>query len=158
MIKYLNSINVLDFPLAVIDKPTKLKDSPTSIVLDDITLVKRDNLYKTFNISEANLPKSYAMISTPGSFFARPVPYKNRAFLTDSLDLVIPIKKLKVELFTGRLVKLHKGLGIIEVKDICYLLPLNAEKTKPNPVIAKVNGVYFHSYWSDEVVQDVFYI
>ena len=162
MIRNFMSVKDLQFPLAVLDKPKRIEETPTTLTLGGTALLKQHGLYDTFNIAIKNLPYSYSVIYTPSGLFDGKYKYKGRIFLTDALNVVIPNGKVKVRHFTTKLKFYSQKMGVIQVPetyDIPYLIPISKEKTATYAIIAEVDGLFFHTDWTlDSEYKNEFYI
>ena len=150
MIKTLESITELTFPVASCKKYKKLGSTRSLLTFGDIQLVNHGNLFNTLKLSLDELPETYVTFPTPETFIKDCKLIENYVLLDDKLNIFIPRGKVNVLCESRHMLQLNQKKQYLLVEDIPYYLPLARLKAGKYPVIAYVNGLYFHIDWSDK--------
>jgi hypothetical protein len=154
MIKYLTKLTDLDFPVALIKKYPDLRDDETYIYYEGKTLLKHGDLYNTINLRLTSPPETYETFQIPEQLLAYKKSLKGKALIDNSLNIWLPCKKIKVEISTKQLT--YQRETYLLIYDIPYFLPKTLDlQTGRHPLIAKVDGLYFHIGWSNKEIKDL---
>ena len=138
----------LDFPIATMKRIAGIKDDGTCIYYNGQALLKRKDLFTTFNLNEPFLPKTYSYCYSPGSLLASPNVLKGKVIIDNSLNLHVPVKKVKLKYSTGTFISKHNDN--IKVAEVSFLLQDVGEKTAKYPLLCTVEGMVFLVGWKKE--------
>jgi len=157
MIDRLRNLTQLTFPIITAKRYDWLSETSNVLIFDDIRLVKRGDLYKTFDLSITELPETYEMFPNPESLLNWVLlgkKLKGKIFIDDKLNVFVPQNLVKVLFETRTLVEYNLENVFIKVEGVSYFLPLHKVKeVNSEPVIALVEGLYFHVGWSNEGIR-----
>jgi len=153
MIKNLTSITDLTFPVAICKKYKRLASTRSLLIFGNLELVNHGNLFNTLHLALDELPETYATYPTPETMLKDVHLIKNNVLLDDKLNILIPRSTIKIIYETRYLLQINQKQLYLLVEDIPYYLPLFREKAGKYPLIAFVNGLYFHIGWSDKRVK-----
>lgn len=148
MIKYLSHIGDLTFPIVTMEKFDHLVSTPHCLEIGTFIIPKIGGVLDTFNLHVETLPETYEYIEFPELLLKTPNVLKGKLIIDNDLNIVIPIKKLKVNYTVEKLQS--KIAGYIKVSNTQYYLPEIFEKNNQFPIIAKVDNVAFLIGWTNK--------
>ncbi len=151
MIKVLDRLSELVFPVATLEKTPDIKDDGSYIYYNGQALLKQGNLLDTFNINIPFLPTTYHYLYNPETLLAAPSILKSKLIIDSKLNTYLPIKKIKLVYKTSTFMERHKNY--IKVSDCWYFIPEVSEKFDKYPLICKVEGATFLVGWESERVK-----
>ncbi len=157
MIKTLERITELQFPVVSCKKYDIMDSNKHELRFDDISLQNHGNLYNTFQLNIDELPETYETFPIPEALFLHMDNITSKMVLIDdNLNIFRLCKTIKVTIFTGTL-EIREG-RFTKVVEVPYYLPTFYKSGGIYPVIAEVDGLYFHLCWADKRFKNEEYI
>jgi hypothetical protein len=156
MIRPLVKFTDLAFPVVLMKKYKKLEDSRGYIHFDDKSIYKQGNIFNTFNLLVYEPPETYETFQTPEALLTYKGSLRQKVLLDDNLNIWLPHRQIKIEMCTKQLTFIRQDY--IQIWDIPYYLPKAINQDKPLPLIAKVEGLYFHVGWSKKPVRGLSHV
>ena len=150
MIRNLYRFTDLKFPVVLMKKYLSIKEDSTFLYLDNITLIKQATLFDTFDISNFNLPETRVYYELPSILLANSDQIKDALLIDDNLNVFIPVKKVQVTIKRHIFKNYDEETNSLIVSEIPYFLDCVTERNATYPIIAQVEGLFFHIGWSNK--------
>ena len=151
MIRFLDNISEVKFPIATLHKTGDITDDASYIYYEGQALLKRPDLMQTFSINEAFLPRTYSYLYNPEALFADTSLLKGKLLIDSRLNIFIPAKRLELAFKSCTFMK--KSGKLIKVTEYPFFIPEVYEKSAKYPKICIVENHPFLVGWTNTKVK-----